>query len=655
MNDAMFCTVVFQPMDRAVRVPANETVLKAARIAGVHINSSCGGSGACGKCRVLLEKGRVEEETSSTLGRDDRAKGFVQACMVRVVTDCQIRIPVESGVGKGGLALDVPARHRARMHLFKIEDVRQQGIFLPPVEKLCLELPAPSTADNTADAGRLIQGLKNQYNEQKTTIPLTTLRKLRQALREKNFLVTVTIARPVHESGKNIVVDVQAGNWSDRNFALAVDIGTTTIYGNLIDLHDGRVLASLGDYNGQIAYGEDVISRIIHGEKGDGLATLHRVQVETINKVIAALLKKARVHKEEISSVTLAGNTTMTHFLLELEPNAIRRAPYVPVSTFYPPVRALDIGLDLAEHAVALVYPCVSSYVGGDIVAGVMGSGLYRSEKLTMYLDIGTNAELVIGNREWMVCAACSAGPAFEGGGITHGMRAAAGAIEDFSLDPVTLEPMNMTIGSKPPVGICGSGLLIIIAALFERGVVGRSGKFSRELQCDRIRQGKEGMEYVLAREKEAGTDHDIVINEVDIANFIRAKAAIFAGAKTLLESVGLAVADLEQVVLAGAFGSYIDLDSAFTVGLLPEVPPERILYVGNGSLLGAWMSAMSNHVRRDVVEVVRRMTRFELSEVPAFHDQFTASLFLPHTDGSLFPATTCRLAGLQKKGAVEK
>jgi len=371
--------------------------------------------------------------------------------------------------------------------------------------------------------------------------------------------------------------------------------------------------------------------------------------VETINKVIAGLLKKARVHKEEITSITLAGNTTMTHFLLELEPNAIRRAPYVPVSTFYPPVRAMDIGLDLAEHAVALVYPCVSSYVGGDIVAGVMGSGLYRSEKLTMYLDIGTNAELVIGNREWMVCAACSAGPAFEGGGITHGMRAAVGAIEDFSLDPVTLEPMNMTIGSRPPVGICGSGLLIIIAALFERGVVGRSGKFSRERQCDRIRQGKDGMEYVLAWEKEAGTDHDIVINEVDIANFIRAKAAIFAGAKTLLESVGLAVADLEQVILAGAFGSYIDLDSAFTVGLLPEVPAERILYVGNGSLLGAWMSAMSNHVRRDVVEVVRKMTRFELSEVPSFHDQFTASLFLPHTDGSLFPATTRRLADLQK------
>jgi uncharacterized 2Fe-2S/4Fe-4S cluster protein (DUF4445 family) len=282
--------------------------------------------------------------------------------------------------------------------------------------------------------------------------------------------------------------------------------------------------------------------------------------------------------------------------------------------------------------------------VGGDIIAGVMGSGMYSTDAVTLYIDIGTNAEIVVGNREWLVCAACSAGPAFEGGGITHGMRAAAGAIEDFGLNPATYEPMNITIGNKPPIGICGSGLLVLVATLFEYGVIDRQGKFNHDLETDRIREGRSGYEYVLTWEKEAGGDSDIVINEVDIENFIRAKAAIYAGCKTLIEGVGLQVTDLEQIILAGAFGSYIDLDSAMTVGLLPEVDPARILYVGNGSLLGSWMSEMSNHIRRDVVAVVKNMTSFELSEVTDFKDQYIASLFLPHTDVSLFPETCKRL-----------
>ena len=334
----------------------------------------------------------------------------------------------------------------------------------------------------------------------------------------------------------------------------------------------------------------------------------------------------------------------MTHLLLGLEPHNIRRAPYVPVTTFLPPIRANDLDLHLEDHAVALLYPSISSYVGGDIVAGVMGSGMYRAEALTLFVDIGTNAEIVIGNQEWLVCAACSAGPAFEGGGITHGMRAAAGAIDDFSINPLDYEPMNLTIGNKPPIGICGSGLLILVATLLENGVLDPSGKFNRSLETKRIREGRNGWEYVLVWRGESGTGEDIVINEVDIENFIRAKAAIYAGIKTLVEGVGLSITDIEHIILAGAFGSYLDLDSAFTVGLLPEVDPGKIMYVGNGSLLGAWMSEMSNHIRRDVVEVVRMMTSFELSEVTSFKDQFIASLFLPHTDASLFPHAARRL-----------
>ncbi len=649
--------VRFLPADREIAVEDGEVLIKAARAAGIHINASCGGSGVCGKCRVLLERGELHGGRSEKIAPEDFAAGYRQACTATVKGDVTIRVPAASGLKKGGLGTAVPVRHQARMHIYNIQELREEGIFVPPVEKFFLELPRASSTDNMADAGRVIQGLHNQYDERGITISLAVLRKLRSALRKEDFRVTVTLARPVNKPGKTYMLNIQPGNWTHRNFGLAFDIGTTTVYGSLVDHNTGKVLARAGEYNAQLSYGEDVISRIIHAEKPKGLDLMQELVVSTINAIIDQLLGmaeppngavKGRIRRDEINSITLAGNTTMTHLLLHLEPDNIRRSPYVPITTFLPPIRANDIGINLPQHAVALVYPSISSYVGGDIIAGVMGSGMYRTEQLSLYVDIGTNAEIVIGNREWLVCAACSAGPAFEGGGITHGMRAADGAIEDFSINPETLEPMNITIGNKPPLGICGSGLLIIVATLFEHGVIDRDGKFNQKLTTTRLREGRSGHEYVLAWKEEAGANSDIVINEVDIENFIRAKAAIYAGVKTLVEEVGLMVTDLQQIILAGAFGSYIDLDAAMIVGLLPEVDTERILYVGNGSLMGAWMSEMSNHIRRDVVEVVRRMTSFELSEVAGFKDQYIASHFLPHTDSSLFPKVSSRLQHVQ-------
>lgn len=636
-------SVTFLPINRTVELAPDETLIQGARQAGLHINASCGGNGVCGKCLVVVESGEVTGGKSEKLSQDDYDAGQRQACTAVPASDAVVRIPEMTGLKEGVLTLDIPVRRRARMHIFNVDQIKKEGVFIPPVEKKVLEIPPPSHSDNMADAGRLIQGLNNQYDERKLIVPLSVLKKIRRTLREENFLVTATLVRPVNEKGKSQVVNIQAGNWSLRNYGLAFDIGTTTVYGTLLDLHTGEVLAREGDYNGQISYGEDVITRIIYAEKPKGLKLMHNLVVNTINSIIERLLKKTEIETDEISSITLSGNTTMTHLFLELEPHNIRRAPYVPVSTFFPPIRATDLDLNLPEHAVALLYPSISSYVGGDIVAGVMGSGMYRSEKLTLYVDIGTNAEIVIGNKDWLACAACSAGPAFEGGGITHGMRAASGAITDFSLHPTTYEPMNITIDNKPVKGICGSGLLVIVATFFELGIVDRSGHYNRELDTPRIREGRSGYEFVLAWKDESGTDTDIVLNEVDIENFIRAKGAIFAGCKTLVDAVGLEITDLEQIILAGAFGSFIDLDSAMTVGLLPEIDAEKIMYVGNGSMLGSWMSELSNHIRRDVVEVVRKMTGFELSEVPSFKEEYIASLFLPHTDSTLFPEVTRR------------
>ncbi|MBF0235284.1 MAG: DUF4445 domain-containing protein, partial [Desulfamplus sp.] len=329
---------------------------------------------------------------------------------------------------------------------------------------------------------------------------------------------------------------------------------------------------------------------------------------------------------------------TMTQLLLGINPRYIRRAPYVPASILYPPFNASDIGIDLGRHTIALLYPGVSSYVGGDIVAGVMGSGLYKSDKLTLFMDIGTNAEIVIGNKDWMACTACSAGPAFEGGGITFGMRASKGAIEDFSIDPVTFEPMIMTKGNVRAKGICGSGLITIVASLFENNVINNRGKFHQELDTERIRQ-KDGIwEYVLVWKDNTQIDRDITISEPDIDNLIRAKGAMYSGALTLLEEVGLTINDIEQIILAGGFGSYVDLESAMTIGLLPELDPKKVIYLGNGSLLGAKMSSYTNQFRRDVGEVVKMMTNFELAETPSYMDHYVSALFLPHTELNYFP-----------------
>jgi len=535
-------------------------------------------------------------------------------------------------------------RRTARIQQMDLNDLKQQNLFIPPVEKKYLELPEPTAEDHLPDVTRLVSFLKLTHDEHRLVVSLPVIRKIPDLLRQQGFKITATLERPVLKGRKTNIINIQPGDTTDKNFAVAIDIGTTTVYGQLINLVTGEILAEQGDFNAQISYGEDVISRIVYAEKNDGLEKLHQVIIQTINKLINFLVRKSGVDKEDISNVTLAGNTTMTQLFLKVNPRYIRRSPYVPASTIYPPIKAIDLGFDLNQHASALVYPAVSSYVGGDIVAGVMGSGMYLTEKVTLFLDIGTNAEIVIGNRDWLACAACSAGPAFEGGGIEFGMRATKGAIEDFSIDPETLEPMNLCIGNVRPKGVCGSGLIIMVATLFEMGIINNLGKFERDLDTPRIRERNGIYEYVLAWKDETQIDRDIALSEIDIENLIRAKGAIYSGCMTLIEEVGMSIQDIEQVILAGGFGSYVDLEKAMVIGLLPELDPEKIIYIGNGSLMGAKMSALSNHIRLHVSEVIKKMTNFELSETPSYMDQYIAALFLPHTDLEKFPKLQKRL-----------
>lgn len=638
-----FYRVTFMPNNNTIEVAAGESVLRAAMSAGVHVNASCGGEGVCGKCRVLIEEGQVEGGLSAQISEEDRQKGYRLACKALVQSDLVVRVPVESAVDISALRRKAP-RRTAGVQQMNLEDIKEQGLLIPPMQKYYLELPPPDAQDNLPDIARLVGHLSLKHKEHGLEVPLSVIRRIPSVFREQDFKVTVTLARPVRPSGKTQIINVQAGDTTSENYAIALDIGTTTVYGQVVDLISGQVLAEEGRFNAQVSYGEDVITRIMHAEKPQGLEKMQQLVVSTINQVLDVIIRRSGVSKESISVMTLAGNTTMTQLLLKVDPRYIRRSPYVPTSRIYPPVKACDLGIELDDHVTALVYPQVSSYVGGDIVAGVMGSGMFHTEKLTLFLDIGTNAEVVIGNKDFMACAACSAGPAFEGGGVKFGMRAAKGAIEDFSINPKTFEPMIMTIGNVRPKGICGSGLIMIVATLFEMGVINSQGKFDRDLDTKRIRVVDNVGEYVLAYADETQIDRDIVINEIDIENLIRAKGAIYSGCMTLLQEVGMGFESVEQIILAGGFGSYVDLEKAMIIGLLPEVDPAIVTYVGNASLLGARLSALTNKIRQEVVGVTNMMTNFELSETPSYMDHYVAALFLPHTDINLFPRLKERL-----------
>ncbi len=642
-------TVHFLPYDVAIEVEEGTNLLHAAMEAGVHINASCGGEGVCGKCKIILESGELLSQRGAIQTDEEWNLGFRLACQSQVVSDLVVRIPPESLFSKRLLRQKPPAA-RLRPMPFNVAELRESGKYDPAFQKRYLRLPPPTLSDNICDLRRLREGLKNQHRLDNITVDFFLTRKLGQVLREQNFEVTATLDFAQRRSRKPRLIRVEAGNTTDRHYAIAIDIGTTTVWGQLLDLTSGTIQESLGEYNAQISYGEDVISRIIYASKPEGLQRMQELAVSTINSVVKALLKKAGLSSDDISHLTLAANTTMTHLFLGVDPKHIRLAPYVPTLCAVPPVRARDLGIELEEHVYIYCLSNVSSYVGGDIVSGVLGSGMYQESKLTLYIDIGTNGEIVVGNQDWMVCAACSAGPAFEGGGIRFGMRATQGAIEDVSINPDTFEPMLITIGMVKPKGICGSGLINILAALMEIGLVDPKGKFRDDLDTPHIRQGESGREYVLAYAPNTQVNQDIVLSEVDIDNLMRAKGAMYAGYITLLESVGLSIHDLEQIILAGAFGSFINIENAITIGLLPDLPLEKFTYVGNGSLLGATIVAFSREMLEEERRVALMMTNFELSETPGFMDRYMAALFLPHTQAEYFPTVMKRLEGVGRR-----
>ncbi len=620
-------------------MPPGTLLSESAQQAGVDILMPCGGQGRCGRCAVIIEEGAVRRRSTQRLSPEDVAAGYALACQTVV---------------EGDVVVLVPPQERIERRLK--ESKRAAKVVLPfpyelhdqPLRKFVVTLEPPSLQDQTDDWSRLRRELARRYAIQDVQVSLPVLRKLGQALREGDWTVTVVVEldswdRP---EGPSRLVDVLPGERLESLWAAAIDIGTTSNHVWLVDLISGEVMAQKADYNGQIARGEDVISRIIYASKGTGLEELQQLVMGTLNRLLEQVARERGISTDEIYKAVVAGNSTMIHLFAGIPPASIRLMPFITAVNQVPPFPAREINLGINPEGTVDCLPGIASYVGADITAGVVSSRMCEAEKLSLFVDIGTNGEMVLGDCTWLIACACSAGPAFEGAGVVHGMRATAGAIEEVWVNSVDYEVSYRVIGGEKPRGICGSGLISLMAEMFIAGVIDKSGNINLNLPTKRVREGEHGPEYVIAWADETATDEDIVVTAVDIDNLMRAKAAIYAGFSILARSVGLSLSDVEQVLIGGAFGQYINVEKAIQIGMLPDMPYDRFHFLGNTSVQGAYMALLSREVRQRVNEVGQMMTYLELSADNTFFDEFNAALFLPHTDGSKFPSVMALLEG---------
>ena len=627
-------TVLFRMEDAqpvSVSAEPGETLMEIARRAGVAIDVPCAGRGSCGKCRVRILEGEVDSENFRNITPGEWDAGWRLSCSARIRGDVTVFVPGAASSFRSRLKIsDFADRRETEVFLRLRQNLTEAGIpFRNGFRRLELRMAAPTLEDTLPDSERLSRAVREQTGAEAVEIPFAVLRELSRVLREHAFSVCV----PGRMEGKTFRCMALRGPGRVRIAGCAVDIGTTTVSAALVDLEDGRILARGSSGNGQIRYGADVISRMIEQGRPGGREKLQKAIVEeTLNPLIRDLCRKSGVEPGCILHLAVAANTTMNHLLLGVDADSVRTEPYIPSFLHWEGLKAADLGLEANPLAPVTLAPNIGSYVGGDITAGTMASMLWNREETTLMIDLGTNGEIVLGNREFLMSCACSAGPAFEGGEISCGMRASEGAIEGCELDRETMEPKLRVIGGAAPAGLCGSGIIDLIAELLRCGIIDARGHFVRE--GSRIRRDSHGMSrFVLS---EAG--REISLTEVDIDNFIRAKGAIYSAIDTLLESVGMEESGIDHILVAGGIGSGIRIRNAIRIGMLPDLPEEIFSYIGNSSLLGAYAMTVSDEAEKRCAEIASNMTYLELSTCPGYMDAFVAACFLPHTDARRFP-----------------
>jgi uncharacterized 2Fe-2S/4Fe-4S cluster protein (DUF4445 family) len=621
--------VTFWPEGEHVRVPLETTLLDAAQIAGVDLTSSCGGDGLCGKCRVIVRQGNVTAQPTSLLSREEIRQGYVLACQTKVLGNVEVEIPPESRAEAAQILIDVDAqRFRALYPVAGAIEVHPA----PLTRKLYLKLPHPSLDDSLSDQSRLFREIRRRCPAPIMQLGLKVLRALPKLLREADWKVSVTLG---WRGGTLEVLQVEPGDALGRNLGVAVDVGTSTVVAHLLDLDTTERIDAEAVYNSQRAWGDEVTRRIIHAGTPGGLGELQSAVVRDINGLISAMVQRNNVALSNITAVMCAGNTTMTHLLLGLDPSAIRKTPYIPASAATPPIRAVEVGIQVNPRGLLYTIPSIGGWVGGDVTAGIHAVGLRRSETVQMLIDIGTNGEIAVGNCDWTIACSASAGPAFEGSGVKHGMKAIHGAIERVEISPEGAVHYR-TVGNGRPRGICGSGLIDLVAGLYQAGFIDRSGHLMAG-KTERIRERDGMLEFVLVPASRWESGKDVVVTQADLSNLLSAKAAIYAATEVLARAIGLDFGEVERIYIAGGFGNYLDREKAIAIGLIPDMPLEKIRFAGNTSILGADLGLLSESTWQELHTLAESVTYYDLINYPNYYDEFLAARFIPHTDLSRF------------------
>ncbi|MBD9165050.1 MAG: DUF4445 domain-containing protein [Blautia wexlerae] len=618
---------------------AGDNLLEVARSANVAIDAPCSGNGACGKCRVQLKSGELESKKTLHISDEEYQAGWRLSCCSKISADVNVLVPDIASAYKSRMKVaDLSSKEEIAIFENAKSDIQLAGIELKnSLEVVDVLMDVPSLDDTMPDNERLTRALRKYLNINRVRIPYVVLKKLPDVLRENNFAVKCVIRAT---SDDMYVYDIFGKDEDVIIGGLAIDIGTTTVSAVLINMENGEILAKSSAGNGQIRFGADVINRIVESQKPGGQKKLQDAVIkETINPMIHEMCKSAKFPKDHIYRMCVASNTTMNHLFAGINADPLRTEPYIPAFFKTNSLFASDVGVDINKDAHIIMAPNIGSYVGGDITAGTLVSQIWNRPEFSLFIDLGTNGELVFGNSDFMMSCACSAGPAFEGGDISCGMRATDGAIEACTIDKETMEPTYKIVGDPgtKPVGLCGSGIIDVISELYICGIINPKGKFIREGK--RIKHDKYGMgSYILAFEEEAGSVKDVEITEVDIDNFIRAKGAIFSAIRTMLTSLDFDVSMIDDVYVAGGIGSGINMQNAVNIGMFPDIPIEKFHYIGNSSLTGAYLMLLSTPAEKKTYELASNMTYMELSTVPIYMDEFVGACFIPHTDTSMFP-----------------
>ena len=599
---------------------SGQNVYKTLKDNGIYLVASCGGKGVCGKCRIKGLEGKSLIKSKGKLTQKDLDEKIMLACQTFPEEDVLIEIPEGSKLVIG----DKIAVSRTKDLL---EFLLSSGTGLSSsVKRIDLKLAPPTIEDHVSDLERLKRALEeNGISGMRFSHGFVSI--MPMALRNADWNVSLAYT-------ENLEAIFLSPAEEKSRYGIAVDIGTTTVVVYLVKCCDGNLVDSGMTFNSQMRFGDDIITRIVHATEGGGIAELRDAVVNDINDLLLSIVEKNNINTDDIDSAVISGNTTMAHLFWGLNPSSIRESPYIPTLNTFPAWKAGTARIMINPQAPVYTLPNVGSYVGGDIVAGVLASKMHRNPEIALFMDIGTNGEIAIGNNEWLITAACSAGPCFEGSGIRHGMRATEGAIESIKINSSDLSAELGVIGNTIPVGICGSGMIDAISELFFSGVIDQRGKFAADIKTDRIRMGEEGPEFIL----HSGEIKDIVLTEVDIENVIRAKAAIYAGVSLLLREVGITLDIIERVYIAGGFGNYLDVNKAIMIGMLPDLPREKFSSIGNTSIAGAYLCLLSEKMRKEADEIAKKMTYIELSASGSFMDEYMSALFLPHTNIDLFP-----------------